>query len=247
MMKRIPILIWLVAAMALLCCCAGNPSAADPPGRPGEGNSDIQATEDVTGIYGQDGEEDNEDPPDSDDNDDGEDPGEDEGDPEDEIGEKTIDDYKIKPGDILSIDAGQFEIIKRTVQVDDKGFIKLFLIERVKVKGKTKWEAEDFLAKELSKFFKNPQITVEIINLKFFIGGEVRQPGVKPIQGNVTLTQAIQVAGGGTAWANMKKVTIKRMGKDGEVEVKTYDCEKINKGKAVDPFIKPDDQINVPR
>lgn len=160
---------------------------------------------------------------------------------------ETITDYIIKSGDILEIDGGRHKEINKQVRVDDKGYIKLRYINRVKIAGKTKWEAEDFLEKEYEPYLKNLQVSVEIMNLGYFIGGEVKLPGQKGITGNITLTQAIQSAGGYGPWENKKNVTIRRKDKQGKTLILKFNCEKIEKGEEEDPYIKPDDQITVPK
>ena len=191
-MERAFSFIWLFAALMLLGGCVEPPPPIDPLAQP-EGDYG------TTGGYLTDetGEDDSGEVPVV------------EGEEAERIGE-TLSDYKIKPGDVLDIDGGRHgRELNKQVRVDDKGYVKLIHIDRVRVEGLTKWEAEDLLARKYKLFFKDPQITVEILNLSYFIGGEVRAPGQKPIAGNITLTQAIQVAGGYTPWGNKKAVTIK--------------------------------------
>ncbi len=229
-MKRASGFIWLVAVLAFLCSCVEEGSTIDPALQPEEGDGGNELGGDMT--YNNSGE--------------GEIIAGDE-DVEPANPKGTLTDYKIKPGDYLDIDGGRHgKEINKQVRVDDRGYIKLIYIDRVKVSGLTKWEAEDLLAEKFKPFYKNPQITVEILNLIYFIGGEVKSPGPKQILGDVTLTQAIQTAMGFTTWAG-KTITIRRKDKDGNTLILKYDYKKIEKGEEEDPYIKPDDQITVPR
>jgi polysaccharide export outer membrane protein len=231
-MERAFSFIWLFVALTLLGACAENPPTMDPSVQPDNeyGTSGGYLTEE-----GHEGES-------------GEVPlVEGEGEEGPRTGE-TLSDYKIEPGDVLDINGARHgRELDKQVRVDDKGYVKLIYIDRVKVQGLTKWEAEDLLVQKYKRFFKDPQITVEILNLSYFIGGEVRAPGQKPIAGNITLTQAIQVAGGYTTWANKKAVTIKCRDRAGNPVILKFNCDKIDKGEERDPYVKPDDQITVPR
>lgn len=159
----------------------------------------------------------------------------------------SLEGYKIKPGDILSIEGSDPEVKVPQARVDDKGFIKLKYIDRIKVLGLTKWEVEDLLEEKYKPYFTNLQIIIEIINLKYTIGGEIKAPGQKGIIGDIRLTEAIQVAGGYTTWANKKGVQIRRKNAEGKTIILKFNCEKIEKGDEEDPFIIPDDVITVPR
>jgi len=159
----------------------------------------------------------------------------------------SLERYKIKAGDILSIEGSNAEIKVPQARVDDKGYIKLKFIDRVKVAGMTKWEIEDLLEKLYEPFFVNFKVVVEVINLKYTIGGEIKSTGQKGIISDVRLTEAIKIAGDYTSWAKKTAVTIRRKDKDGKIIIMKFNCEKIDKGEVEDPFILPDDIINVPR
>jgi protein involved in polysaccharide export with SLBB domain len=216
-MKRAVAFVWIVAALAFLSCCVDDSTPNNGVPQPEDDDAGNVSDENTNNGGGN-------------------------GDPE--PGEEG---YKIRPGDILDVDGGRFPELNKQVRVDDKGYVKLVYIDRVKVGGKTKWEVEDLLSVKYKPYIKSVQVTVEVLNLKFFVGGEVRNGGQKAISGKITLTQAIQIAGDYTTWANKKAVTIRRVNEDGEVEVLKFDCEKIEKGDAEDPLVKPDDIITVPR
>jgi len=71
---------------------------------------------------------------------------------------------------------------------------------------------------------------------QFFILGEVQKPAMYKLEPNMTVEQAISVAGGITAKGSERRVEIKRTGKDG--------AEVAVKGKASD-LVQPGDVIRV--
>lgn len=71
------------------------------------------------------------------------------------------------------------------------------------------------------------------------VGGQVRSPGPKPYNRNLTLWQAIQAAGGATEFGSMKRVKLLRRG-----VMKQYD---VTKPQFMQIPLEPDDTIDVPQ
>jgi hypothetical protein len=248
-MKRAVEVIWLVVVVFFLCSCTAGkpPEQTDPATEPKEGETVKETTGETTKE---------ENPPEettveTKEGKEGEAVKEEviEGRESDALTiDGSIAGYKIKPGDILNIDCGKFkDASMQQARVDDKGFIKMPYINRIKVLGLTKWEIEDLLEEKFKPFFKNLKAIVEVTNLKYTIGGEVKAPGQKGLISDVKLTEAIEIAGGPTSWANLKTVTIRRKNKEGKPVILKFNCERIKNGDDEDPFIIPDDNINVPR
>ena len=76
------------------------------------------------------------------------------------------------------------------------------------------------------------------------IMGQVKTPGSYTIKENLTLTQAIALAGGFSETANTKSVKIIRSG-DNRKETFTVDVQGILKGEIADVELEPDDTIIV--
>jgi len=70
----------------------------------------------------------------------------------------------------------------------------------------------------------------------------VNAPGAKPYKQGLTLSQAIQSAGGPTPFGSMRKVKLIRAGRTPTV----HDLTKYTGNPAVDVLVQPDDQIIVP-
>jgi len=71
---------------------------------------------------------------------------------------------------------------------------------------------------------------------QFYILGEVQKPDMYKLQPNMTVVQAISLAGGVTAKGSIRRVEIKRRGPDG--------AESVIKPK-LDDFVQPNDVIRV--
>lgn len=119
----------------------------------------------------------------------------------------------ISSGDILGITVlGESDLTKRVV-VDAEGKISLPLAGEVEVGGVTTAEAAARLRNKLTKYIKNPQVTVEIAEARtrlVVVSGAVKTPGVYPIEGGTTVMAALTLAGGYTPEADLSKVTVTR-------------------------------------
>src|SRR5262249_23762638 len=111
-------------------------------------------------------------------------------------------------------------------EIDSTGAISVRLIGRVVVKGMTASEVEQTLVDHYRSrgFFRNPRISIELVNLRpFFILGEVEKRGSYPYVNGLTVAQAVAIAGGYTYRASRTRITIQRQG-TGKEEPATEDA-----------------------
>src|SRR5262249_10155354 len=97
-------------------------------------------------------------------------------------------------------------------RVTRRGNIRFPLIGLVQIAGLTPTEIEGRLRKELLRFLRDPQVTVVVkdyLSKKIFVFGEVNRPGTFAYESNMSIVQAITLAGGFTkaAWKNRTSVT----------------------------------------
>lgn len=138
-------------------------------------------------------------------------------------------DYRIAAGDILDIALVNYPDITPTTAgnntnpyasgypVDQQGFIQFPMIGRIKASGVSVSQFTANLRNQLEQYLKYPDPQVKIINYrgnKFFIDGEVRQPGEFEIADNpVSLYSAISLAGGATETGDSNNIILTRDGK----------------------------------
>jgi polysaccharide export outer membrane protein len=108
-------------------------------------------------------------------------------------------DYIVGPQDILMITVYGEADISRRYSVDSDGTIDFPWIGRVPANGMTLRQIEDVLVKRLAGgYLVSPQVSVEVAEFRshsVFIAGEVRAPGAYPIKGNMTIVEALALAG----------------------------------------------------
>ncbi len=121
--------------------------------------------------------------------------------------------YVIGPEDMLGIAVWKEPDFSSTVPVRPDGKISMPLLGDVEASGKTPGQLADDLTVKLKKYIDDPRVTVVVtaINSKrIYILGEVNHPGTINMSPNMTVLQAISAAGGPTAYANTKKISILR-------------------------------------
>lgn len=131
-------------------------------------------------------------------------------------------------------------------QITGEGYITPPLLPApgVKAVGKTTTELQQELQRlYVPNIFKSITITVRNEERYFFVGGEVRNGGMKPHLTEMTVVKAIQAAGDCTDWANKSAVTVTRV--DGTKLTVNY--KKAIKNAKYDVAVYPGDRIHVPR
>ena len=93
------------------------------------------------------------------------------------------------------------------------------------------------------KYYKRMTVQVQVRQRMFTVGGYVRAPGRYPYMGEMTVLQAIRVAGDFNEFAKKTEVRVTRA--DGTVII--VNCKKALKDPRYDIPIYPGDDIYVPR
>jgi polysaccharide export outer membrane protein len=134
------------------------------------------------------------------------------------------------------------------VPVDAAGEINMPLIGNVHIEGITAEDASSYIAKRFNeKYLRDAQVTVtvtEAVSKRVVVEGEVNQPGVFPIQGRMTLLEALAQARGTTKTSANKEIVIFRV-IDGQRLGGRFNLDDIREGKADDPELKGSDTVVV--
>ena len=143
--------------------------------------------------------------------------------------------YGIGPGDVINIvvwnhpelvlapagatlttDASGLASVGNGYNVSPDGLIQFPLLGTFKIVGLTENAAREQITRRLSKFLKDPQVTLRVQAYRagrVYVDGEVRTPGLQAINDiPMTLPEAISRAGGLTATADRATVVVTRKG-----------------------------------
>jgi len=157
--------------------------------------------------------------------------------------------YLIGPFDKLVIDVfGIEELSKKEVQTDAGGRISFPLAGIIEASGKTPGELETIIEDRLrDRFVRDPQVTVnlkETVSQVMTVDGEVKEPGLYPVVGRMTLMRAVATAKGTTEFARLSNVIIFRT-VEGRQMAGLYNLKAIRQGYYKDPEVFANDVVVV--
>ena len=157
--------------------------------------------------------------------------------------------YLIGPFDRLIIDEfGIEELSKKEVQTDAGGRISFPLAGIIEAAGKTPAELEKIIEGRLrERFVRNPQVTVnlkETVSQVVTVDGQVKEPGLYPVIGRMTLMRAVATAKGTAPFAKLSDVVVFRTVK-GQKMAGMYNLKAIRRGNYDDPEVFANDVVIV--
>jgi len=166
--------------------------------------------------------------------------------------------YKIMPNNRLSIlifnhpELSTRDVRAQVAPADERGAlvasdgtVSLPLIGVVRVSGLTERECADLLTREYARYLKNSHVTVEVLNKRVIVLGEVKNPGqVNIIEETTNILEALGRSGGMTDYAQKDKIMIIR-GTQNNPQVKFVDLTKVSSLTPGGLKIYPNDVIYV--
>jgi polysaccharide biosynthesis/export protein len=156
--------------------------------------------------------------------------------------------HLVGPFDKIAVDVHGLPDLSREVRVDAGGSIALPLAGQIDVNGRTPQQIEAMVTERLrGNYVREPRVTVSIVETVsqvVTVDGEVRQPGLYPVQAGMTLMRAIARAQGTTEFAAGNHVVLFRT-VNGQQMAALYDLRAIRLGAYQDPAIAPNDVIYV--
>ncbi|HPE59243.1 MAG TPA: polysaccharide biosynthesis/export family protein [Thiolinea sp.] len=170
-------------------------------------------------------------------------------DPAELNGLPVIQEYRIGPDDLLDIRVFRADEFSRKVRVDQGGNISLPMLDVIPVQGLTRIELEQRLEEQLLRYLQAPDVSVFIdqaVVRRVTVSGEVKKSGVFPLEGNLTLSQAVALSEGLNPLADPgRTVLFRRTGRN--VRAYHLDLDAIREGSMADPYLQDDDRIVIHR
>jgi polysaccharide export outer membrane protein len=161
----------------------------------------------------------------------------------------AVDDtYKLAPLDTVTINVFQVADLSKDYLIDQSGRLTMPLLGRVDAVGVSTTELGATIARRLNeKYLNDPSVTVtlkESASRVVTVDGSVRQPGIYPATGPLTLVQTIALARGTDELANPRRVAIFRI-IGGKRMAAAFDLTSIRRGEAQDPVVYAGDTVVV--
>ena len=158
--------------------------------------------------------------------------------------------YIIGPMDVLEIQVWKEPDFSRQVLVRPDGKISLPLVGDILASGMNTMGLKALLSEKLEDFVSKPEVTVIVLESRsknFYIIGKINRPGNYALNPDMTVLQAISVAGGLAEWADKDSIRIIRKS-GGKDEILPFDYDKVISGERLEQniLLKPNDTIIVP-
>lgn len=155
--------------------------------------------------------------------------------------------YVIGPLDKLNVSVFGVNELSGDVQVDSNGQATLPLIGSIEAAGLTPNQLSAAIAKGYERYVRNPVVTVnvrEATSQTLTVDGQVTEPGIYPVIGNMSLMRAVASAKGASEFAKLEDVVVFRT-VDGKRMAALYNLGAIRRGMYADPRVYANDVIVV--
>ncbi|MBD8548176.1 polysaccharide biosynthesis/export family protein [Sphingomonas sp. CFBP 8760] len=157
--------------------------------------------------------------------------------------------YLIGPFDKLMIDVfGITELSNKEIQTDAGGRISFPVAGGIDAAGRTPGELGAIIEERLRQGgIRNPQVTVnlrETVSQVITVDGQVKEPGLYPVVGRMTLMRAVATAKGADEFAKLSDVVVFRTVR-GQKYAALYNLKAIRRGAYADPEVYANDVVVV--
>lgn len=152
---------------------------------------------------------------------------------------------QLRPGDSLTITLqGVPDPSTNAVQIDEQGLISLPYIGTLTAAGGTTADLSQRIRETYvtRKIYTTVDVSVSVTERYIYVGGEVQRPGRIVWTPDLTVTKAIQSAGGFTLYAKETAVSLVR-----DKDAYPIDVKLAQKIPEQDPRLIPGDSLQIPR
>ena len=158
--------------------------------------------------------------------------------------------YILGPGDVLEISIWKDTALTKQVVVLPDGTISFPLVGQVAASGKDVIQLKRELEEKIKDYVPSPVMSVivnQVNSMLIYVIGKVNKPGHFPLNTNVTVLQALAMAGGLNPFAKEGMIKIIRE-EQGEKQILPFDYNEIakNDNLAQNIILKKGDVVLVP-
>ncbi len=160
--------------------------------------------------------------------------------------------YILRTSDSFDITFTFSPEFNQTVVVEPDGFVTFRGAGSAHVAGQTLPELTETIKKAYAGILHDPLVTVSLRDFEkpyFIAAGQVAKPGKYDLRGDVSLTEAVNIAGGFTESSKHSQVLLFRHVGDNKVQAQIFDVKKMlaSRNLAEDPRLMPGDMLFVPQ
>ena len=160
--------------------------------------------------------------------------------------------YQVRRGDSFDLDFALSPEFNQTVAVQPDGYVTLKGVGSIFVQGQTVPELTETVKTAYSKTLHDPIITIALKNFEmpyFIASGQVAKPGKYDLRSDLTVTEAVAIAGGFTDKSKHSQVVLFRPAPGGGYEAKLLNVKKLlaTRNLSEDMQLQPGDMLYVPQ
>jgi len=160
--------------------------------------------------------------------------------------------YRLRASDVLEISFTVAPEFNQSLTVQPDGYIMLKDAGMVRVEGMNLNELRGAVEKAYQGYLHDPEVAVVLRDFEkpyFIVGGEVGHPGKYELRSDVTVAEAVQIAGGMTTQAKHSQVVLFRRVNDDLVETRLLNLKQMLKQRRLkeDERLQAGDMVFVPQ
>jgi len=160
--------------------------------------------------------------------------------------------YRLTRSDVVTLSFTLSPEYEQTLTIQPDGYIMLKDAGGVLAQGLTLEELRQAVRKAYTGYLHDPQVAIALKDFEhpyFIAGGEVGRPGKYELRSDITVIEAIEIAGGFTHQAKHSQVVLFRRVNDDLVETHVFNLKTMLKDKKLGEIaeLRPGDLIFVPQ
>jgi polysaccharide export outer membrane protein len=160
--------------------------------------------------------------------------------------------YRLCKSDVVAIHFTFSPEFDQTVSVQPDGYIALRGLKQLSAEGVTVPELQDAIGRAYAGVLHDPEVSIVLQDFDkpyFIVAGEVNHQGKYELRSDITVTEALAVAGGLTPRAKHSQVVLFRRVSDDLVESRLLDVKAMLKARTLgeDIHLRPGDLLFVPQ
>jgi len=160
--------------------------------------------------------------------------------------------YRLRKGDTFDLDFALSPEFNQTVAVQPDGYVTLKAVGSIYIEGQTVPELTETVKAAYAKTLHNPIIEVYLKDFEkpyFIAAGQVDKPGKYDLRSDLTITEAVVIAGGFNEKAKHSQVVLFRPVQGGGYNAKLINVKKLlaSRNLSEDVQLQPGDMLYVPQ
>jgi polysaccharide biosynthesis/export protein len=160
--------------------------------------------------------------------------------------------YRLCKSDVVAIHFTFSPEFDQIVSVQPDGYIALRGVKQLPAEGMTVPELQDVIVRAYASVLHDPEVSIVLQDFDkpyFIVAGEVNHQGKYELRSDITVTEALAIAGGLTSRAKHSQIVLFRRVSDDLVESRLLDVKAMLKSRTLgeDIHLRPGDLLFVPQ